>query len=301
MRAGPYPTRVKLMAEYSVTLPLWDRSPTHDKWFGPFEPGMLELSHDLEARLAAWNEQFETAMGSEFEWTRPEVELAHLVDGHLLAAELQGELGEATLVLYIDDDETLSQPPRPDTATTRAPDPNPKDPNITMGSRTPGGFFAVANNGAEFHPKTQARSSVVDEIQQLSNEAVAQAAQQIGLDGHTSKPGRRPSRVLLHPTAGQLPLFDRSPLFALSDDRLDAHTLGVSPELAERLSQWGAEWASPATLPVEALIAGHLLAAEVQRELGPEIAVLFPEASPSRSRPSPELEALAERIARLPR
>lgn len=297
MRADPYPTRVKLMAEYTVTLPLWDCSPTPDKWFGAFDPGMLDLSDDLEKRLSAWNEQFETAMGSEFEWPSPEVELAHIVDGHVLAAELQRELGEATLVLYIDDDEERSRPPRPQPATTRAP-----DPNIAMGSRTPDGFFAVANSGAEFHPKTQARSSVVDEIRQLSNEAIAQAAQQIDLDGHTLKPGRGPSRVLLRATTGELPLFDRSPLFGLTDDRLDAQALGISDELAERLHQWSAEWSdSPTPLPVDGLVSGHLLAAALQRELGAEIAMLFPEASPSRSQPSPELEALAERIARLPR
>lgn len=68
MEFAAFPTRVILMAEYGQLLPLWDKSPSPDKWSGPFESGVLGLSEGLETRLVRWNERFETLMRSNFEW-----------------------------------------------------------------------------------------------------------------------------------------------------------------------------------------------------------------------------------------
>jgi hypothetical protein len=108
----PFPTRVILMAEYGQLLPLWDKSPSPDMWFGPFERGVLGLSEGLETRLVRWNERFETLMGSNLKWLSPKEHLAFVVDGHLLAADAQREFGPRLVVLYVDSDEERSQGPQ---------------------------------------------------------------------------------------------------------------------------------------------------------------------------------------------
>ena len=100
------------MAEYGQLLPLWDKSPSPDMWFGPFERGVLGLSKKLETRLVRWNERFETLMGSNLKWPSPKEHLAFVVDDHLLAADAQREFGPRVVVLYVDSDEERSQVPQ---------------------------------------------------------------------------------------------------------------------------------------------------------------------------------------------
>ncbi|RZU66246.1 hypothetical protein EV379_2598 [Microterricola gilva] len=254
MRATPFPTRVILMAEYTVALPLWDRSPSPEKWFGPFEPGMLGLPAALEDRLGAWNRRFETAMDSDFEWPSDAARLTHLVDGHLLAAELQRALHDRALVLYLDDGSPAAPVP-----------------------------------------------GIIEQIRLLSEEAVGVLARDIDMNEHRWTPGRAPSRVLLTPSRGGLPLVDRSPLIGMTDDRLDAHALGLPSGLVARMVRWSERWTGAGGIATPGLVDGHLLAAEIQAAVGAGVEVLFPEAGAARSAPSPELLAVADRIARLER
>jgi hypothetical protein len=71
MELVAFPTRVILLAEYGHLLPLWDRSPSPDMWFGPFERAVLGLSVELETRLVRWNDRFEGLMGPHPEWSLP--------------------------------------------------------------------------------------------------------------------------------------------------------------------------------------------------------------------------------------
>ena len=100
------------MAEYGQLLPLWDKSPSPDMWFGPFERGVLGLSKKLETRLVRWGEPFETLMGFKLEWPSPKEHLAFVVDGYLLAADAQREFGPRVVVLYLDSDEERSRVPQ---------------------------------------------------------------------------------------------------------------------------------------------------------------------------------------------
>ena len=76
MELDAFPTRVMLMAEYGGDLPLWDKSPSPQMWFGPFDRGLLGLSAALETRLVQWNERFDSLMGSNQEWPSPAEHLA---------------------------------------------------------------------------------------------------------------------------------------------------------------------------------------------------------------------------------
>ncbi|MFC5928831.1 hypothetical protein D6T64_08805 [Cryobacterium melibiosiphilum] len=282
MELDAYPTRVILMEEYTVTLPLWDRSPSPDKTFGPFEPGDLGLPPDLEARLAAYNQRFERLMGSEFEWPSEQEHLDFVIDGHLLAAALQRAFGHRVLVLYREDDSELSRIPRPTAAPTGS-----------------GSVQFMARQNGMLKPLTMPDhppGSVVQQIVKMDDAEIEAAGAGIDVAALTWQPQRMPTRILLRAGSPGSPLADRSPLFGLTDDRLEPAALGLSAELTARLQAWNIAGLAPY---VEYLVVGHELAAAVQREIGPQITVLFPEADAARSRPAPELVAMLDRFHRL--
>ncbi|TFD52250.1 hypothetical protein E3T55_06490 [Cryobacterium frigoriphilum] len=279
MELDAYPTRVILMEEYTVTLPLWDRSPSPDMWFGPFSPGALGLPPELEERLIAWNQRYEYLMGTDFKWPSEQEHLDFVVDGHLLAAALQRAFGSRVLVLYREDDSELSRIPQPTPAT-------PPTGSVHIMARQNGVLKPITMPA---HP----RGSVVQQILQMSDAEIEAAGARIDVAALTWQPERMPTRILLRSDSAESPLADRSPLFALSDDRIEPATLGLSATLTARLQQWDARGPEPR---VEQLVAGHELAAAVQREIGPQVSVLFPEADAARSRPAPELVAILDRM-----
>lgn len=282
MTHDAYPTRVILMVEYTVGLPLWDRSPTPDMTFGPFEPGDLGLPPALEERLAAYNQRYERLMGSDFAWPSEQDHLDFVVDGHLLAADLQRAFGPRVLVLYPEDDSELSRVP------PRVPPPAPSG-TVQLMARHDGKLVPPP-----MPPRPQ--SSVVQQILQMTDAEIEKAAAQIDVAALTWHPKRMPTRVLLRADAARSALADRSPLFGLTDDRLESVALGLSASLTARLQAWSNTGPEPR---VEHLVAGHELAAAMQREIGPHIQVLFPEADAARSRPYPELVAMLDRLNRL--
>ena len=282
MEPDVYPTRVILMAEYTAHLPLWDRSPTPDKTFGPFDPGALGLPPALEEQLIEWNQRFERAMGRDSAWPSEQEHLDFTVGGHLLAAALQRAFGARVLVLYPEDDSELSRVPQP--ASTTAP-----SGSVQFMARQNGMLKPVI---IPEHP----RGSVVQQIQQMSDAEIAAAGGRIDRAALSWQPQRMPTRILLRADSAGSPLADRSPLFARTDDRLDPATLGLSATLTARLQAWNLHGPEPL---VEQLAVGHELAAAVQRELGTQIGVLFPEADAARSRPAPEMVTMLERLDRL--
>lgn len=280
------PTRVILMPEYTVQLPLWDRSPTPDMTFGPFASGQLGLPPELEEQLIEWNQHYEHLMGSDSAWPSEQEHLDFVVDGHLLAAALQHAFGSRVLVLYGEDDSELSRVSRP----TSQPTP----------TTTPTGSvqFMARQNGMlkPLAMPTHRRGSVVQQILSMDEAEVAAAGARIDVAALSWQPKRMPTRILLRADSAGSALADRSPLFGLTDDRIDPGTLGLSAPLTARLHAWSTLGLEPR---VEHLVAGHELAAAVQREIGTRIAVLFPEADAARSRPAPELVAMLDRLHRL--
>lgn len=244
------------MFEYTVDLPLWDRTPGPDQWFGPIPRGALDVSADLEERLAAWNAGIEAALGSELVWPSPDAQLDAVVEGFLLAAALQEELGSDTVVLYGDDggDDPL-------------PSANPA--------------------GAERRPLIEQMWAIPDaEFLEMTRGADLAA-----LSWH---PGRTPERLLIEPRPDRLPLADRTPLVDRTDDHVAAAALGIEGELLERLVEWNERWRS-APRPLEYRTSGFRLAADVQRAVGPLVTVIFPEASRRNSEPTPEMQAFVDR------
>jgi len=87
------PHAVRLMNEYSVRWPLWGKPNGYE-----YEIGDLPISPELTQAIQAWAagflEQFDEHRG----WPTATQAEAHFDEGHRLAAELQGELGESYLV-----------------------------------------------------------------------------------------------------------------------------------------------------------------------------------------------------------
>lgn len=281
-----FPTRVILMAEYGRLLPLWDRSPSPDQWFGPFERGVLGLPVQLETRLVRWNERFETLMGPSQEWPSPEEHLAFVVDGHLLAADVQREFGSNVFVLYLDADGERSRVPRDE--------------------RSGGGsWVAVGQNGSRFSPEHLEPRSIAEQMREMPDVEFEAMTRNVEIWRFVWAPGRRPTRILLEPQKLGLPLLDRSPLIDMASDRLDGATLGLSEPLIARLHDWNDRWFSFSRRQsmdgkdeagVEYLIEGHEVAAGVQQEVGPDVAILFPEADAERSKPSAEMQQFVDRM-----
>lgn len=282
MNLDAFPTRVMLMAEYCAGLPLWDRSPSPDAWSGPVPGGVLGLSDDLESRLVGWNDRYGLLMGqNQQEWPSPAEHLRFVVDGHLLAADLQREFGSAVVVLYLDADAERSRAPQ--TSTPPA-----------------AGWQAVGRDGQTFRPATP-RPSIVDQMWAMPDAEFQTMTRTVDVAEWVWTPGRTPTRILLEPRNDGLPLLNRSPLLDLVDDRLEPAVLGLSGPLVDRLSHWNERWvAESVTEPGPSyLIDGHEVAAAVQAEVGPDIQVLFPEADPARSMPSEEMRQMLGRVQAL--
>lgn len=274
------------MAEYGQLLPLWDKSPSPDMWFGPFDRGMLGLSEGLETRLVRWNERFETLVGSNLEWPSPKEHLAFVVDGHLLAADVQREFGPRVVVLYLDSDEERSQVPQIERPMNEA-------------------WIAGGADGRVFSPPHPPRKTIVEQMWEMSDVEFEALTRNDDIRRFLWVPGQKPVRLLLQPQEQGLPLVDRSAVIDMTDDRLEPATLGLTEPLISKLHEWNDRWLSMPRRHVTAindeafclyLVEGHEIAARVQQEVGPEVAVLFPEADGKRSRPSDELQQFVDRI-----
>jgi len=271
------------MAEYGGMLPLWDESPSPDLWFGPFERGVLGLSTGLARRLVRWNERYETLLGPTLEWPSVHDHLEFLTDGHLLAADLQSEFGADVLVLYPEADSDLS----------RATPAEPTDA---------GGWVAAGTAGARFSPASP-RPTITEQMWAMPAAEFAALTRTVDLAALLWEPGRMPTRILLRPQDGALPLLDRSAVAGRTSDVVEPSTLGLTDALVERLRDWNDRWvhvwgsAVPrAPWPLDYLVEGRLLAADLQRSLGVQVLVLFPEADAARSAPSVEMEQFVQRL-----
>jgi len=303
MSLDAFPTRVLLMAEYGGGLPLWDRSPSPDMWFGRFPGGVLGLSPELETRLVQWNVRFDTLMG--FSWPSAEEHLAFVVDGHLLAADAQREFGADVVVLYPEADSERSRPrgpEQPGTVQTETEQTDTEQPGtvIWVGPGAPG----LVSSPSEPRPKT-----IVEQMWAMPDADFAAMTSSVDVASLVWHEGQTPTRILLAPNDTDLPLEDRSAVFGRASGRVDPRTAGLSDPLLRRLRDWNAQWRDMSASPpghvagspmepraLEYLIDGHGVAAAVQREVGPEVVVLFPEADAARSEPDEEMR---EFIARL--
>lgn len=283
MDLDAFPTRVKLMAEYGGGLPLWDESPSPGMWFGPFDRGVLGLPDRLETRLVRWNERFDTLMGSNQDWPSAAEHLAFVVDGHLLAADLQRGFGAKVLVLYLEADAKRSRVTWPQREDTESP----------------------AAAGSDDPPSRPRRMTIVEQMWEMPDADFAALTRTVDVASLVWQPGRVPTRILLRPQAEGLPLLDRSPLVGRASDRLEPPPWGFSDRLVGRLREWSDRWHAGEPPPagtrpdgrnLEYLIEGHALAAAVQQEVGPEVAVLFPEADAARSAPSAEMQQFVNRL-----
>lgn len=305
MRLDAFPTRVMLKAEYGGGLPLWDESPSPDMWFGRFPGGVLGLSPALETRLVQWNVRFDTLMGSTFSWPSAAENLAFVVDGHLLAADVQRELGADVLVLYLEADSERSR--------ARGPERSGTEQTGTGQSGTEqtgtGIWVGAGAPGLVFSPAEPRRKTIVEQMWDMTDTDFAAMTSSVDVASLVWHEGQAPTRILLAPNDTDLPLEDRSAVFGRASGRVDPRTAGLSDPLLRRLRDWNQQWrdmsASPpgpeagrplAPRALEYLIDGHGVAAAVQREVGPEVAVLFPEADAARSEPDEEMR---EFIARL--
>lgn len=289
MNLDAFPTRVMLMAEYCAGLPLWDRSPSPDAWSGPLPLGVLGLSDDLENRLVDWNARYELLMGqNQQKWPSPAEHLGFRVDGHLLAADLQREFGSAVVVLYLDADAERSRAPQTSTAPTAPTAPTPPT----------AGWQAAGRDGQVFRPATR-RPSIVEQMWAMPDAEFETMTRAVDVAEWLWSPGRTPTRILLEPRAGALPLLNRSPLLDLVDDRLEPAVLGLSGPLVDRLAHWNERWVSVSEPGLDYLVDGHAVAAAVQAEVGPDIAVLFPEADRATSMPSEEMRQMLRRVQAL--
>ena len=101
-RARPRPVALLVMAEYSVTDPVWDR-PHGDG--GPVDLNELGVSADLIRQLRDWNEVFELLALTDFTWSSPEAESAWADEGLRLAYLLLNELPDITVRYFHRDDD----------------------------------------------------------------------------------------------------------------------------------------------------------------------------------------------------
>lgn len=106
--------RVVLSEEWIADFPVWGYDlPGAPGWAGMLSSSLLPVDHDLVRRLREWNQTWETrnawVLEDRVDGTtclperRPddyETELAHVVTGHGLAAELQAACGPEILVFY---------------------------------------------------------------------------------------------------------------------------------------------------------------------------------------------------------
>lgn len=256
----PFPRRLLLMAEYGIELPLWDRSRTRDASFDRLRRRDLELSAELESRLAAWNQQFDMLAATDFAWPSAEANLAFVVAGHALAAELQRELGGAVLVLYPESD-----------------------------NGAPAECTALSD---------QIRSMPDAEFDAVAGTADL-AQQHVWIEGHTSTRVLLEPRDGDLPLADRSPLVGRtSDVVAASALGLTeeitqrliewSRRWGESPLADDSvvLDDWQLQY----------LAEGRVLAADVQYELGLATRVHFPEADIGRSQPEPEMQAFIDRL-----
>lgn len=99
------PQALLVMAEYSVSDPVWDRPVETGE---PVSLSELSVSDALVQRLREWNEQFEQLALTDFEWASPQTQAAWVQRGLDLAHELQQELPEVDVrYLHADDDRPL--------------------------------------------------------------------------------------------------------------------------------------------------------------------------------------------------
>lgn len=78
---------LKLMNEYTIEWPLWDRS-------GPCERGDPPVPADLECRLLDWAREFNDHFDWETGWDDPALREPHAQTGRQLYDELVAFLGE---------------------------------------------------------------------------------------------------------------------------------------------------------------------------------------------------------------
>jgi len=71
------------MSDYSVGWPLWDHE-------GAMDPAKLDVSHELAARLYAWQEAFEEGFHYEHGWRSAEQAAAYAKEGREFAVAPDG-------------------------------------------------------------------------------------------------------------------------------------------------------------------------------------------------------------------
>ncbi|GAA4977946.1 hypothetical protein [Kineococcus glutinatus] len=99
------PEALLVMAEHSVTDPVWERPLGTG---GPVALGGLGVPDPLVQRLRGWNEQFERVALTDVGWESPRVRAAWVQRGLDLAHELQRELPDVDVrYFYADDDRPL--------------------------------------------------------------------------------------------------------------------------------------------------------------------------------------------------
>jgi len=194
-------------------------------WFGPFERGLLGLSERLETRLVRWNERFETLMGSNLEWPSPKEHLAFVIDGHLLAADVQREFGPRVVVLYLDSDEELSQLPQIERPKNEA-------------------WIAGGADGRVFSAPHPPRKTIMEQMWEMSDLEFEALTRDDDIRRFLWVSGQKPSRVLLQPQEQGLPLVGRSAVIDMTTDRLEPATLGLTELLISKLHEWNNRWLS---------------------------------------------------------
>ena len=90
------PTRLLLMSETEVDLPIWDRSPTTTASLDPEELG---ISSGLAARLREWNQRWQFDPERPQGWSRDQLERLRRT-GLRLARQLQEELIDVEILVY---------------------------------------------------------------------------------------------------------------------------------------------------------------------------------------------------------
>lgn len=76
---------IRLMNDYSVELPLWDRE-------GLLDADSIVLPADLRASLLAWAANFNRSFSWETGWPSSELEAIHRAEGERLAGALRDAL-----------------------------------------------------------------------------------------------------------------------------------------------------------------------------------------------------------------
>ena len=204
-----------------------------------------------------------------------------------VAAEVQREFGAGVLVLYREDDSEQSRIPDPGRGEPkRAP-----NPNVRLAAMTP--------DGPVFLDLPSKRPSIEDQLAAMPEAEFEALIKDVDLATLEWAPGKQPKRILLEPNPGGFSLRDRSDLVGRLSDEIDVDTLGLPAELTTQLAAWNRRWAKhedQQQRSLQYLDEGHLLAANLQRAVGVDIAVLFPEADPKRSRASPEMARFFQRL-----